>query len=191
LKPKFITRIFCNALISNALSRAILAGTAVALLFGKEVRMMIQTINIKMEEIMNRLRSINFGRRTILAAAAVPVLIFGVSAQPSFAASRGVNAYTTDSVPGGRVVATISWQRVKGNGPYAGRVYGTVFDREGDDDYCALAQVSLDGNVNNVGRACPSDREQGFDFPFNRTRQALARVCLVKGTKLAYCSEWK
>ena len=72
--------------------------------------------NLKKEETMNRSRSTNFVRRTILAAAAVPVLVFGVSAQPSFAASRGVNAYTTDSVPGGRVVATISWERQKQTG---------------------------------------------------------------------------
>jgi hypothetical protein len=150
----------------------------------------MNTQTAKMEETMNRLRSTNFSPIT-RAIAAVPLLVLAVGAQPSFAASRGVNAYTTDSVPGGRIAATISWQRAKTNGPYVGRVYGTVFDREGDDGYCALAQVSLDGKVNSVKRACPNDREQGFDFPFKQTRQALARVCLAKGTKLAYCSEWK
>jgi hypothetical protein len=73
--------------------------------------------------------------------------------------------------------------------PDGSRVYGTVFDREAPDGYCALAQVSLDGHVNNVRRACPNDRER-FDFRLTE-RQALARVCRVKGTKLAYCSEWK
>jgi hypothetical protein len=150
----------------------------------------MNTQTAKMEETMNRLRSTNFSPIT-RAIAAVPLLVLAVGAQPSFAASRGVNAYTTDSGPGGRVTATISWQRAKTNGPYVGLVYGTIFDRDGNDGYCALAQVSLDGNVNNVGRACANDREKGFESKFQRTRQALARVCLVKGTKLANCSEWK
>jgi hypothetical protein len=77
----------------------------------------MNTQTAKMEETMNRLRSTNFSPIT-RAIAAVPLLVLAVGAQPSFAASRGVNAYTTDSGPGGRVTATISWQRAKTNGPY-------------------------------------------------------------------------
>jgi hypothetical protein len=65
---------------------------------------------------MNKSPSINF-RQITCAIAIVPLLALAVGAPPAFAASRGVNAYTTDRASGGRVVATISWQRVKKNGP--------------------------------------------------------------------------
>jgi hypothetical protein len=146
----------------------------------------------KKEEAMNRLPSNRFVRRVTVTVAAALGLVFAVGAQPSFAAARRVDARTTDSTPGGRVVATVQWDRgAKGDGKYDGKVYGTVFDREGNDGHCALAQMSLDGDVSSLGRACANDREIGFEVPYIKTRQALVRVCLAKGGKLANCSEWK
>jgi hypothetical protein len=158
------------------------------------------------EVAMNRARCINLlNRRTAVAVAAVLVLAFGAGIQPSFAASRNVDAYTTDSARGGRVTTTLTWVPGERDNKYDVGVSGTVFDRKADDGYCALAQLSLDGNVNDLGKACPNDRERGFNFPLPNRRdrkvrgpdygfeaaQALVRVCLVKGGKFANCSEWK
>jgi hypothetical protein len=134
----------------------------------------------------------------------VVVIAAALSSSVAMAAVRHIDAYSANK--GARVVADLTWQRAGGS--YRGAVVGTVFDRVANDRACAVVQVSLDGKVySNVQVVCRGNNRP-FQFPFVRTRQALARVCVanqafiadkieggvVKKDSVAYkwdhCSEW-
>lgn len=105
--------------------------------------------------------------------------------------SRKVKVKTSDRAPGGLLEADVTWS---GSGPYHGKVYGSIQDREADG-YCVGAWVfnGTSGVYPSLSQeyACPKGEIQSAHYSYKKRWRVLVEVCLVKHNVSYYCSDWK
>jgi len=100
--------------------------------------------------------------------------------------SRRLSIVTADGTKNGWLDATLDWQ---GDGPFDGRIYGSVHVRQ-KGDVCAAAYAWYDGKVTPIGQACGTRPDSTVFGSFRQTWRALVKVCLRRDSALEWCSAW-
>jgi transcriptional regulator with XRE-family HTH domain len=102
--------------------------------------------------------------------------------------SRRLSVVTADDAKDGWLEVTLDW---RGNGPFDGRIYGSVHVRE-KGDLCAAAYAWYDGKVAAIGQACGRKADSAVFGDFRHTWRALVEVCLRRGSAKdpQWCSAW-
>jgi hypothetical protein len=127
-------------------------------------------------------------RKWHLAVLGTALLLAGV--QPSIAASRNVT--TTGGFGSvGRMAVTVYWG---GQGPYNGKIFGSVSHRGGfpGTPDCAAAQSLEDGKVEFLAVACRRGNA-AINHQYSKKNQVLVRVCGRYGQhgQNKGCTDWK
>ena len=118
-----------------------------------------------------------------------------LTASTAAAASRSLNAYTTDADRGGFMEARITYGLNKGGDGYHGNIQGRYEDRAADG-HCIQGFRSGSGGARRYSLGppvCPKGHSQSFDYHYRRATKAVVMVCRVsdKTHRLENCSGWK